>query len=68
MSTLPRTRGNEAYNVSSGNSIVKTQTEHVRDHTTEPLARGDVLGLSTELLDWEFGPCMGILVRSSNKG
>jgi hypothetical protein len=46
---------------------VKTQTKHVRDHTTEPLARGDVLGLSTELLDWEFGPCMGILVRSSNK-
>ena len=35
--------------------------------TGDPLARGEGPELSTELPDWELGPCEGFLVRGSNK-
>ena len=36
-------------------------------HVRDPLARGEGLRLSTELLDQELGPCEGFLARGSNE-
>ena len=36
-------------------------------HVGDPLAHGEGLRLSTELLDRELGPCEGFLARGSNE-
>ena len=63
--------GNKARDVSVGSLIVK-MTGSIRErlagrHTRDPLARGEGLGLSTELLNREIGPCEGFLARGSNE-
>ena len=55
--------GNKARGGSVGNLIVKTAESGLGD----PLACGEGLRLSTELSDWELGPCEGFLVRGSNE-
>ena len=51
--------------------IVKTtgniQKRLAKRHVGDPLARGEVTRLSTELPDREFGPCEGFLARGSNE-
>ena len=51
--------------------IVKT-TGSIRErlaerHVGDPLACGEDPRLSTELPDWELGPCERFLARGSNK-
>ena len=36
-------------------------------YTGDPLGRGEGLGLSTELPDWELGSCEGFLARGFNE-
>ena len=55
----------------AGSLIVKTagsiQERLVERHVGDPLARGEGLRLSTELLDQELGTCEGFLARGSNE-
>ena len=65
------TGGNKAHGVSAENLIVK-MAGSIRErlavrHVGDPLARGKGPRLSTELPDWELGPCEGFLARGSNK-
>ena len=65
------TGGNKAHGALAESLIVKT-TRSIRErlagrHVGDPLARGEGPRLSTELSDWELGPCEGFLVRGSNK-
>ena len=67
----PCTIGNKARGVSVRSLIVKTAGS-IRErlagrHVGDPLARGEGSRLSTELPDWELGPCEGFLVRGSNE-
>ena len=67
----PCTGGNKARDVSTGSLIVKTARSIwerlVRRHVGDPLARGEGPRISTELPDWELGPCEGFLARGSNE-
>ena len=67
----PCTEGNKARGVSARSLIVKTAgsiwERLVGRHVGDPLARGEGLGLSTELPDRELGPCEGFLARVSNE-
>ena len=67
----PCTRGNKARGVSVGNLIVKMagsiQERLARRHVGDPLACGEGPRLSTELPNWELGPCEGFLARGSNE-
>ena len=67
----PCTRVNKAHGVSARSLIVKTvgsiQERLAGRHVRDPLARGEGLGLSTELPDRELGPCEGFLARDSNE-
>ena len=51
--------------------IVKTagsiQERLAARHIGDPLAHGEGPRLSTELPDWELGPCVGFLARGSNE-
>ena len=63
--------GNKAYGVSAGSLIVKMAgsiwERLAKRHVGDPLACGEGPRLSTELSDWELGPCEGFLARGSNK-
>ena len=67
----PCTRGNKARSISAESLIVKTVgsiwERLAGRHVGDPLARGEGLRLSTELLDQELGPCEGFLARGSNE-
>ena len=56
---------------SAGSWIVKTagsiQERLAKRHVGDPLARGEGPRLSTELSDWELGPCEGFLAKGSNE-
>ena len=67
----PCTERNMARGASAENLIVKT-VGSIRErlagrHVGDPLACGEGPRLSTELPDWELGPCEGFLVRGSNE-
>ena len=67
----PCTRGNKARDISARSLIVKMMGSIremlARRHIGDPLAHGEGPRLSTELLDWELGPCEGFLARGSNE-
>ena len=67
----PCTGGNKAHDISARSLIVKTagsiQERLAGRHVGDPLAHGEGPGLSTELPDWELGPCEGFLARGSNE-
>ena len=64
-------RWNKACGVSARSLIVKTAESIWKRlagrHVGDPLARGEGLRLSTELLDRKLGPCEGFLARVSNE-
>ena len=67
----PCTEGNKAHGVLARSLIVKTAgsiwERLVGRYVEDPLARGEGRRLSTELPDWELGPCEGFLARGSNE-
>ena len=67
----PCTEGNKARGGLAKSLIVKTagsiQERLAGRHVGDPLASGEDLRLSTELPDWELGPCEGFLTRGSNE-
>ena len=67
----PCTGGNKARGISAGSLIVKTagsiRERLAERHIGDPLARGEGLGLSTELPDQELSPYEGFLARGSNE-
>ena len=67
----PCTEGNKARGVSAESLIVKTaesiQERLAARHIGDPLAHGEGPRLSTELPDWELGPCVGFLAKGSNE-
>ena len=67
----PCTKGNKAYGGSAGSLIVKMarsiRERLARRQVGDPLAHGERPRLSTELPDWELGPCEGFLARGSNE-
>ena len=67
----PCTGGNKARSVSVESLIVK-MAGSIRErlagrHVGDPLECGEGPRLSTELPDWELGPCEGFLARGSNE-
>ena len=67
----PCTGVNKTRGVSAGSLIVKTAgsiwKRLAERHIGDPLARGKGPRLSTELPDWELGPCEGFLARGTNE-
>ena len=67
----PCTEGNKARGVSAESLIVKTAgsiwERLAGRHIGDPLACGEGPRLSTELPDWELGPCDGFLERGFNE-
>ena len=55
----------------AGSLIVKTagsiRERLAERHVRDPLVRGEGPRLSTELPNWELGPCEGFLARGSNE-
>jgi hypothetical protein len=67
----PCTGGYKARGVLAESLIVRTagsiQERLAGRHVRDPFACGEDPKLSTELPDWELGPCEGFLARGSNE-
>ena len=67
----PYTGGKKARGVLAGSLIVKTAgsiwERLTGRHIGDPLEHGEGPRLSTELPDWELGPCERFLTRASNE-